>query len=342
MQAAMQAEQANFSGATRTYERAIAVLDDHGTRAVPMAGQALTGLADVLREQNRLEEGLRCAIEGINLGQKTGDLDALRDGYVIQARLLLDQGLIEGADRAMRNAMREARLSRSLECQRSVGAWQAKLELAAGRHAAVRQWAAGLGLEIGGADASQVAPAEALIYAQLLLVQRQVDEAMRLLLHVSAAAERRNRFRTMIEALALLAMCQQSVGAREQAVQTIARAMLAAEPGGSMRIFVDLGPPMAALLREAGAEGHSPSYVQRLLDAFGEGSPGLTSFEPLSARELEVLQLLATGMSNRQIATELVIALSTVKTHVNRIYAKLGVSNRAQAIVKAREAGLTS
>jgi ATP/maltotriose-dependent transcriptional regulator MalT len=97
---------------------------------------------------------------------------------------------------------------------------------------------------------------------------------------------------------------------------------------------------MAALLRDAGAKGHSPSYVQKLLAGFGEQGPGQQSYEPLSTRELEVLRLMATGMSNPQIAAELVIALSTVKTHVNRIYAKLDVRNRAQAIVRAREAGL--
>ena len=98
---------------------------------------------------------------------------------------------------------------------------------------------------------------------------------------------------------------------------------------------------MAALLREAGAQGHSPDYVQTLLAAFGDQGPDQQYIEPLSTRELEVLELLAAGMSNPQIAAELVIALSTVKTHVNRIYSKLGVSNRAQALVRAREMGLT-
>jgi ATP/maltotriose-dependent transcriptional regulator MalT len=98
---------------------------------------------------------------------------------------------------------------------------------------------------------------------------------------------------------------------------------------------------MAALLRETGAKGHSPNYVQELLAAFGDQGPDRPAYEPLSARELEVLQLMAAGMSNPQIAAELVIALSTVKTHVNRIYAKLAVRNRAQAIVKARELGLS-
>jgi LuxR family maltose regulon positive regulatory protein len=145
----------------------------------------------------------------------------------------------------------------------------------------------------------------------------------------------------MVEALALTALGQQAVGAREEAMQTLARALLSAEPGSAVRVFVDQGPSMAALLREAGAKGHSREYVQTLLAAFGDQVSGQQTFEPLSTRELEVLQLLATGLSNPQIAAELFIALSTVKTHVNRIYAKLDVDNRAQAIVKSREIGLT-
>lgn len=342
LQAAMQAEQANFIGATRTYERAIAVLDSHGTRAMPMAGQALTGLADVLREQNRLDEAVDIVVQGIAMGHRTADIDALRDGYVIQARLCQDQGQIEAANKALRNAMHEARLTQSLECVRSVQAWQAWLDLAAGRLAAARQWAAALEQDVGGPDAGHAAPVEVLTYARLLLAQRRADEAIPFLNELSIATETDGQSRRMIEALALSALCYQAAGAGEKALQSIARALLAAEPGGGLRIFLDLGPPMAALVREAGAKGHSPGYAQRLLDAFGEASPGQISFEPLSARELEVLQLLAAGLSNPQIADELVIALSTVKTHVNRIYAKLGVSTRAQAIVKARDAGLTS
>jgi LuxR family maltose regulon positive regulatory protein len=340
MQAAMQAEQANFVGATRTYERALAVLDDQGTRSMPMAGQALTGLADVLREQNRIEEGLKYADQGIALGQRTADTDALREGYVIQARLLLDQGRGEAADRALRSAMHEARLSQSQECLRFVRAWQARQDLAAGRPAVPRQWAADLGLGAGGPDALQATSVETLTYARLLLARRRGEAAIVYLEPVLAAAEADGRLRTMIEALAVMALSYQATGASDEALQTIARALLAAEPGGSVRVFVDLGPPMAALLREAGAKGHSPSYVQRLLEAFGAGGLSPGSYEPLSTRELEVLQLLATGLSNPQIAAELVIAVSTVKTHVNRIYAKLDVNNRAQAIVKARDAGL--
>jgi LuxR family maltose regulon positive regulatory protein len=102
---------------------------------------------------------------------------------------------------------------------------------------------------------------------------------------------------------------------------------------------------MAHLLRRALADGIAPGYVSRLLAAFGE-SPQTTSpavqalVEPLTEREMEVLRLAADGLSNREIAQELVVAVSTVKSHINHLYGKLAVKNRTQAVARARELGL--
>ena len=120
-------------------------------------------------------------------------------------------------------------------------------------------------------------------------------------------------------------------------------------------MFVDEGAPLASLLgtllavesRGGLARQLPPDYLRRLTDAFQRAGvassrpgrrgavPGLV--EPLSERELEVLGLLATGRSNQQIAEELVVVLDTVKKHVSRILAKLGVANRTQAVARARE-----
>jgi LuxR family maltose regulon positive regulatory protein len=95
---------------------------------------------------------------------------------------------------------------------------------------------------------------------------------------------------------------------------------------------------MAALLRTAGAQGHSPEYVKSLLAALGEYlSTQEALIDPLSERELVVLSLIADGLTNAEIAAELVIAISTVKTHINRIYGKLDVRTRSQAVAQARQ-----
>lgn len=120
-------------------------------------------------------------------------------------------------------------------------------------------------------------------------------------------------------------------------MRTLAKALLFGEPEAYVRAFVDEGPRMAALLHRAAAEGHSPAYAQRILAAFGHERPAEGLVEPLTERELEVLRLLADGLTNAQIAARLVVAQSTVKTHINHLYGRLGVTGRTQAAARARE-----
>ena len=140
-------------------------------------------------------------------------------------------------------------------------------------------------------------------------------------------------------------MAFQAQGDTVQALGALEQALTLAEPEGYVRTFIDEGEPMAKLLRRALSEGIAPSYVSRLLAAFGETAEPRSTVaqplvEPLSERELEVLRLIAAGLSNAEIAEELFIAVSTVKSHINHIYGKLGATNRIQAVAQAQELGL--
>jgi len=111
-----------------------------------------------------------------------------------------------------------------------------------------------------------------------------------------------------------------------------------AEPEGFTRSFLQEGASMAAMLRTAASQGHSPDYARHLLACFVDtGLQQEAVIDPLSDRELEVLRLVADGLTNAQIAAQLVIAQSTVKTHINRIYSKLAVSTRTAAVARARQ-----
>jgi LuxR family maltose regulon positive regulatory protein len=170
----------------------------------------------------------------------------------------------------------------------------------------------------------------------------EAHKAQALLARLLEGAEAGERTGSVIKILPLLALAFQAQGDVDRALSALSRALTLAEPEGFVRTFVDEGEPMAGLLRLALSCGISPNYAARLLAAFGQEvepvSPGMeTLVEPLTERELDVLRLIVAGLSNPEIANELVIAVSTVKTHINHIFGKLGVESRTRAVVKAQE-----
>jgi LuxR family transcriptional regulator, maltose regulon positive regulatory protein len=195
-----------------------------------------------------------------------------------------------------------------------------------------------------------------------VLAKQAPERALGLLERLHARAATQGRTGSVIEVRALQALALSASGDRAGALAALAEALALAAPEGYLRVFVDEGPPMAALLRQLlvdrrqerpGAHAGAPrDHLARLVDAFEQaGLPvrlpvrqggvvvaGLV--EPLSARELEVLRLLAAGAPNRVIAKELVVTLDTVKRHISHLFSKLEVANRTQAVARARELGL--
>jgi len=153
-----------------------------------------------------------------------------------------------------------------------------------------------------------------------------------------------------LKAMVLQAIAHHALGEKDKAVKVLSDALALAEPGGFIRIFVDEGLPMAHLLSEAAAQGSMPDYIGKLLAVFqaeeqmSKGKSFLlaaqTLIEPLSPRELEVLQLIAQGLSNNEISKRLFLALDTVKGHNRKIYDKLQVQRRTEAVARAHELGL--
>jgi LuxR family maltose regulon positive regulatory protein len=189
------------------------------------------------------------------------------------------------------------------------------------------------------------------VLARILIAQRRLDETTRLLQRLLEVAEAGGRTSKVIEILILQALSLQAQGDTDQAITTLEKALTLAEPGGFIRVFVDEGPPMACLLYEAVARGIVPEYVRRLLAASPvaeseQVDPSETQasnselVEPLSEREPEVLQLIAEGLTNSEIASRLFLALNTVKVHARNIYGKLDVHNRTQAVSRARALGI--
>ena len=175
-----------------------------------------------------------------------------------------------------------------------------------------------------------------------------LDEADALLMRLLEASETRGHTARLIEILILQASSSQNSGNIDRAVATLGRALALAETGGFIRIFVDEGPSMAHLLYEAVSRGIAPDYARSLLSAFPSEEPQQTEsstsnwaqMEPLSERELEVLPLIAEGLTNQEIGSRLFVSLNTIKVHTRNIYGKLAVHSRTQAVAKAIALGI--
>jgi LuxR family maltose regulon positive regulatory protein len=160
------------------------------------------------------------------------------------------------------------------------------------------------------------------------------------------AAQHRELVFRIIECSAIKALLLDVMGDAEAALDMLAQALSLAEPRGFRRVFIDKGPLMTRLLRQVSDTGPRTTFVDQLLAVLTEPvvtasqPPSQPLIEPLSSRELEVLELIAQGLSNREIGQRLHLALDTVKGHNRRIYGKLQVQRRTEAVARARELGL--
>jgi len=366
--------QGKLHKAKTLYERALASATDKGGRTLPVAGEAILGLGELYREWNDFETATRYLEEGLELTEQWRRIEAL-PGYFSLARVRQAQGDAEGAQDAIQKAMR---LAEQFDAARwddwLVALEQARLWLAQGNTGAAKRWVEerGLDTEIDPARPADEEDAVSqhlrkykhLLLARVLLAQDRQEDALSLLESLQQQMEREGRTGMVIEILLLKALAFSQIPARgrtqedvDQAITALERALSLAEPEGYVRLFIDEGARMGALLRQAATRGIAVDYVRQLLAALeGENEeerpsteplpsslvPGLSSslVEPLSERELEVLRLIAAGLSNREIAQDLIVAVSTVKTHVHNIYGKLGVAKRTQAVARARELNL--
>ncbi|MCB0163388.1 MAG: hypothetical protein KDI79_04120 [Anaerolineae bacterium] len=318
----------------------LALVARHGWHNSPAVGFLYVVLGDLLRETNDLTPAADYLAKGIDLGQAGGHPHILIAGHVWLARLRQTQGDVAGSQAAVR-------VAQQLEQQYKVSRFwplpsaandQVRLWIAHGNLAAANRWAQASGLNRVDTPITYLDEAAYLTLARLRLAEGDVEAAEPLLrrLYQAAAAAKRNG--SLIEILVLQALTLAGQKRGEKAVSTLAQALGLAEPEAFTRIFLDEGAPIAELLRRAVAQGQHAPYALHLLNALGETTTAPQPLiEPLSERELEVLRRVAAGYSNKEIAEELVVTVSTVKRHISNIYGKLEAASRTQAVAKARE-----
>jgi LuxR family maltose regulon positive regulatory protein len=365
MRAAFQMLQGHLREAEQTFHQGMRIAEADMRRSdmglakplSPGLGMIYQGLGELLRERNQLDEAERYLAQSVELSEQWGFVEVMADCYVALARVKRARGDWASAHDILGKAERlvqEHRLSPFTA--RQIIAHRARLWLAQGDVTSAAQWAASAEgpSETGENNNKLVAfwmhEVEQSTQARVLLAQHKFDQALDLLAPLVQAAEAGGWLGAGIELLALQALALDSQGHADAALASLQRALEWAEPEGHIRIFVDEGEPMRLLLQRMKDEGGTlrvKEYLGRLLTAFGE-QPASADFhpsfptpqplvEPLSERELEVLRLIAQGDSNPEIAAKLVVAVSTVKTHVNNIFTKLGAQSRTQAVAHARE-----
>jgi LuxR family transcriptional regulator, maltose regulon positive regulatory protein len=357
----VQRARGRLGAALGTYRQLLEVAAAPGQPALPAASIAQVGMAEMLYERGQLDAALDHATQGVALSRQLGWTRSLVTGLAILAWIRHAKGDPAGAVAAMREAERVQLSPASPALFNPLPALRARLALAHGKVAEAAGWVQQRGLA---ADDQPSYPREReyLVLVRVLLAQRAPERALGLLERLHALAEAQGRSGSLIEIQALQAVARHAAGDQAGALGTLAEALTLGAPEGYLRVFVDEGSPMAALLHQllAGRRRERPAaagavprpYLARLVDAFGQaGLPiyppvrrggvvvaGLV--EPLTAREVEVLQLLATGAPNRAIAQQLVVTQETVKKHLSHLFDKLGVANRTQAVARARQLGL--
>ena len=341
-------EQNDLARAERYLARSVALAEEWGNAETLADSYALYGrvkhaLGDLSGAHAALDKALQLGREG-----RIADL-TIRQMQAHQARLWI-------ADRPPAD--------RQAVDGRTVG-----LELAA-RWAQALQQDRTLEKEEDGRVVLFVQGLEERTLAQFYIARGQYERALALVASHQETLERVGWTGVVLETLVLQALALAGGGRRDEALDVLVRALFLAQPAGYVRVFVDQGPPMAKLLNQIGASpavneqppasGALRTYVAGLLKAFAQQESGsqvsgleqvtgvTSSFEPrttqpelhlldpLTGREIQVLHLLVAGLSNREIAQQLTIALGTAKRHVSNIYAKLDVHGRVQAVARAR------
>jgi LuxR family maltose regulon positive regulatory protein len=336
--------QGRLRDAMRTYEQALQLASEQGGAVVRGTADMYAGMSELQRERNELDAATQSLLRSQELGEQSGFAQNRHRWRVAMARIHEARGNLDAALDLLSGAEPEFMIDFSPNV-RPIGAMRARVLVRQGRTGEALDWSREQGLSVDD-DLSYVREYEHVTVARALLASGSVSHASGLLDRLLEAAEHGGRTGSMIELLVLQALAHQTGGDMRAALVPLARALTLAEPEGYVRVFVDEGPGMAALLQAAAKHGIAPGYAQGLLTHFGTaaGEPharqNLITIDPLSERELEVLRLLATDLDGPEIASQLMVSLNTMRTHTKSIYTKLGVNSRRAAVRRGEELAL--
>jgi len=359
--ATIEMTQGKLFQATTTYQRALRLAAmQHGQLDT---GLAYLGIGGILYEWNKLEDAAGNILEGIAQSQKSGNVGILLFGYTELAQVKHAQGDLDATYQYIKQVEQIVQSHAFPQfILSSIVHAITRIYLARGEIASATRWAEASRIDMH-TEPGVLHMFDFLTWARLLLVMRKLDETLALLIRLRQFAGAIAYTGILISALVLQALALQAKDLTTQAIMALAQALSQAEPEGYVRTFVDEGPPMADLLLKAlkaqqkgrlAAFNFSADYVSKLRAAIqpdvADPNPLTTTgsirrsvqplLNPLSERELEVLRLIANGLSNQQIMQKLIVEKNTLKTHIRHLYRKLNVRSRTQAVMRASELNL--
>jgi LuxR family maltose regulon positive regulatory protein len=356
----IQITQGRLHEAMTTYERGLQWATAPGAPVLRGAADMYVGMSSLHYEHNDLKTATQNLLTSQALSELAGLPQNLYRWCAAMARIRETQGDLDGALDLLEQAERlyNANFSPNV---RPIATRKVRVWVAQGRLGEALGWAREQGLSVEN-ELSYLHEFDHITLARMLLAcfqsdrtDRSIQEAMGLLERLLKAAEEGGRIGSVIEILVLQASAYHAQGDLPAALLSLQHALKLAEPEGYVRMFLDEGSSMMQLLREAAVREIMPrqglpTYTDKLLAAFeaekwkNEDKSYQSSvqplIEPLSQRELDILHLIAQGLTNRQIGERLFLALDTVKGHNRKIFDKLQVQSRTEAIARARELGL--
>ncbi len=319
----------DFDQAERLHRQVIALESDSALGGLPLIGVGFVGLGGVLHERLLFDEAESALQKGLEIGRRWGSPEIQIGAYLSLARLRFTQGRLDEAQSLLETLMSEFASAMPIHESGLLRSIAARFSLAQGQLSRAETWA------------KEFAPSDSfpdvfeneiswLVFARILLSRREFERAADLLAKLEESA--RAGHRTSLIEILLLKLKLPTLDARAKD-SVLAEALRLGEPQNQRRIFLD--EDLLPFLKAYRAKHSDDSFAATLADNFerrAASSQGL-----LSEREMDVLRLLAAGHSNQEIADRLVVALSTVKSHVKNILMKLEAENRTGAVARARE-----
>ncbi len=313
-----------LSDAAKTYQQ---LIDFVGDPPQIIAGEGHLGLARIHYEWNDLVASEDHAKQGYELARQAPHIDTSASIQVLRARLRLAEGRLNDATALLNEAEQFVNAGDFTQKLAPIADVWVQVLLAQGDVAAAEQ---------------RTPHASPLSRARVFLAQGDTSAALEVLEPYHNQMRERHWADGQLRTSVLLALVHSQQGDYETALPQLAAALRMAAAGGFVRLFVDEGKPMQTLLERARSQRIEPHAVDRLLAAFPPTGARAVSdmLDALSEREIEVLELIAEGLTNQEIADQLYLSLHTVKVHARNIYSKLAVKNRTQAVAQAKALGI--